>query len=229
MTIIFLAYRDWALSVVRSIIKLHGDSVQYETLASPSALLEWQQRQCGDTASVVLMAIGWSWIIDAEVTQEFLCLGIHPSNLPDYRGGSPIQNQIIAGVVETQCSLFRIAAKLDAGEIWGKTALSLAGDSMDDIFNNIESASVRLLSAFIRDYPNIETVDQVLSRGTYSKRRKPEDSKLASSDFDFSDITTLYNKIRCLTAPYPNAYIEDDKGNRLYFEKILFTKPEAKP
>ena len=105
--------------------------------------------------------------------------------------------------------------------------MSLNGDSMDDVFQNIKTASVNLLTSFIKSYPNINTEPQNLSEGNYVKRRKPEESQLLLEDLDFSDITALYNKIRCLTAPYPNAYIEDEKGNRLYFEKVHFTKYEV--
>lgn len=222
MKIVFLAYRDWALDVARQISSEHGQAHTFQTLTSPAALREYAQTITNHT--VIIMAIGWSWIIDTEITRRFLCLGVHPSDLPNYRGGSPIQNQIIDGIIKTKCSLFRIAEKLDAGEIWGKSDLSLEGDSMDEIFQNIKAASVNLLTSFLQCYPNINTEPQDLSRGNFVKRRRSDDSQLVPGDFDFSDITLLYNKIRCLTAPYPNAYIEDDKGNRLYFEKIRFMK-----
>ncbi len=225
MKIVFLAYRNWALDVVQQISNENSQDHIFETLTSPEALREYV-RESLDPATI-FVAIGWSWIIEAEITNRFLCLGLHPSDLPSYRGGSPIQHQIIDGITLTKCSLFRIAEKLDSGEIWGKSDLSLNGDSMDDVFQNIKTASVNLLTSFIKSYPNINTESQNLSEGNYVKRRKPEESQLLLEDLDFSDITALYNKIRCLTAPYPNAYIEDKKGNRLYFEKVHFTKYEV--
>ena len=32
----------------------------------------------------------------------------------------------------------------------------------------------------------------------------------------------LYNFIRCLTDPYPNAYLEDDEGNRILFTGVKY-------
>lgn len=225
MKIVFLAYRDWALDVVQKIVSENSRSHIFKTLTSPEVLHEYAQELLD--RETIFVALGWSWIIEAEITERFLCLGLHPSDLPRYRGGSPIQHQIIDGITLTKCSLFRITEKLDSGEIWGKSDLSLSGDSMDDVFQNIKSASVKLLTSFINSYPNISTEPQNLAEGNYVKRRKPEESQLLLEDFDFSDITALYNKIRCLTAPYPNAYIEDEKGNRLYFEKVHFTKYEV--
>ena len=32
----------------------------------------------------------------------------------------------------------------------------------------------------------------------------------------------IYNKIRCLTYPYPNAYTKDINGNKLFFKEVAF-------
>jgi len=221
MKIVFLAYREWALDVVRIVASENYQSHTFETLTSTQALHEYVHESL-DT-EIVFIAIGWSWIIAPYITKRFLCLGVHPSDLPSYRGGSPLQHQIIDGITITRCSLFKLEEKLDSGEIWGKSDLSLKGDSMDEVFENVKAASVNLLSSFIKSYPEIRTEAQDLASGNYVKRRKPEESQLFPEDFNFSDVTALYNKIRCLTAPYPNAYIEDEKGNRLFFEKVHFT------
>jgi methionyl-tRNA formyltransferase len=221
MKIIFLAYRGWALDVVKQIISENSPEHTFETITSPDALSEYVHEFL--SPETVFVAIGWSWIIQPNITNRFLCLGLHPSDLPSYRGGSPIQHQIIDGITKTKCSLFQLTEKLDSGVIWGKCEMSLTGDSMDEVFQNIKIATLTLLTSFLKEYPHILIESQILSQGNYVQRRKPNQSQILPADFDFSDVTKLYNKIRCLTAPYPNAYIEDDKGNRLYFEKVRFT------
>ena len=42
---------------------------------------------------------------------------LHPSPLPKYRGGSPIQNQIINGESKSAVTLFKINNKIDQGDI----------------------------------------------------------------------------------------------------------------
>lgn len=222
MKIVFLAYREWALEVAKSVANENSKFHKFEILSTPQALLDYTDKE--SDSSIIFVAIGWSWIIKSEITERFLCLGVHPSDLPNYRGGSPIQHQIIDCITHTKCSLFRITEKLDAGEIWGKSDLDLNGDSMDIIFQNIKKSSNCLLTSFIKNYPNILTEKQNLAYGSYFKRRKPEESQILPSDFESSDFTDLYNKIRCLTAPYPNAYIEDKNGNRLFFQKVYFEK-----
>lgn len=223
MKIVFLAYREWALNVVESISAELGEAHEIMVFKTNAAFCEWFESKhiCG---SEVVVAIGWSWIIKKEITDSLLCVGVHPSDLPNYRGGSPIQNQIIDGLTRSKCSLFRISDRLDAGEIFGKVGLSLEGDSMAVILKNIEKSSIELLYRFISNYPNVEGNEQDLEKGCCVKRRKPEDGRLFQSDLNFENIVPLYNKIRCLTDPYPNAYIEDRLGNRIYFEKIRFSK-----
>lgn len=224
MKIIFLAYREWALEVAWKISELYFEGNDFLILKEKSELDQLAEKI--EYEDVIIIAIGWSWIIDSQITDKTLCLGVHPSDLPNYRGGSPIQNQIIDGVKKTKCSLFRISEKLDAGDIWGKSDLSLCGDSMSEILNNLKVSSINLLSGFMDAYPNINSEPQILSVGSYFRRRKPEDSRIFLEEIDLSDISKLYDKIRCLTEPYPNAYLEDEKGNRLFFEKIRFVSSE---
>ena len=38
------------------------------------------------------------------------------------------------------------------------------------------------------------------------------------------ELKEVYNLIRALTDPYPNIYIEDHAGNRLYFKEVEFSE-----
>ena len=62
-----------------------------------------------------------------------------------------------------------------------------------------------------------------LKIGSYFKRRTPNQSEITIDDFKNKSLEDIYNTIRCLTDPYPNAYIEDTKGNRLYFKEVTFS------
>ncbi|MDP3376832.1 MAG: hypothetical protein Q8S53_00575, partial [Brevundimonas sp.] len=92
---------------------------------------------------------------------------------------------------------------------------------------NVAQSAATLVQDFIEAYPNIVPVKQDLGQGLYRKRRRPEDSRISHEDLLLPNIVALYNKIRCLTDPYPNAYIEDEFGNKLYFEKIRFERAIA--
>merc|ERR1712159_149429 len=44
----------------------------------------------------------WSEIVSHDVFNRYKCIVLHTSNLPDGKGGSPLQNQILDGIVSTQ-------------------------------------------------------------------------------------------------------------------------------
>ena len=115
--------------------------------------------------------------------------------------------------------MFEITKELDKGGIVGKTDLSLEGN-MKDIFNELTRCTVKLTKNLIEIYPNLNIKPQ--AQGTTFKRRKPEQSKIDRELF-FSDLNKVYNIIRALGDPYPNAFIEDEKGI-LYFKDVEYVK-----
>jgi len=224
MRVIFCGYRSWALNIIDE-IKKHKKINSFEIISSKEEYdLKFNKLVVNADLTVFL---GWSWIIPKEITNKYLCVGVHPSDLPDYRGGSPIQHQIINGVIETKISLMTISEKLDGGDIWLKNDLHLGGDTIEIVFKNLEESSIALFYNFFNLYPNIEPIKQDLTKGSYFKRRAPEESRIKIEDFKNKPLKEIYNTIRCLTAPYPNAYIEDSEGNKLYFKEVIYRKKEC--
>ena len=172
---------------------------------------------------MVILA-GWSWIISKDIVEKYFIVGLHPSDLPNYAGGSPIQNQILDGVENTKMSLFKVSPKIDKGEILYKSNLSLLG-GMEDIFENLTSSSLEVLNLMFLDYPDIKLQLQT-GEGKNCKRLKPKDSKI---DLPLENMTVkeFYNFIRCREDPYPNVYVEDETGT-LYFKKVDFVEKEKR-
>jgi methionyl-tRNA formyltransferase/UDP-4-amino-4-deoxy-L-arabinose formyltransferase/UDP-glucuronic acid dehydrogenase (UDP-4-keto-hexauronic acid decarboxylating) len=101
---------------------------------------------------------------------------------------------------------------MDAGDIVAQEDLNLAG-SLADIFSRIEDAGVRLTLDILRN--GLKPVPQDHSKATNCKRRKPQDSEITLDELKGCDAEYLYNKIRMLAEPYPNAYIRTVDGKRL--------------
>ena len=92
----------------------------------------------------------------------------------------------------------------------------------------------------------IKPIQQDLKKGSYFKSRTPEQSRIKIEDIEqkiikyditcvlvailygnviqYDIIEEIYNRIRSLTEPYPNAFIEDSEGNKLYFKHVSFVK-----
>ena len=218
--VVFYGYRDWAKSIIEVVSKHH----KIETIDKIFSQDEYLSKVDNfDNNIDIMLFIGWSWIIPTEVTKKFLCLGIHPSDLPNYRGGSPLQHQIINGLNESKVSLMTLSSeKLDAGDIWMKGDFDITGNNMDIIFGKLVNSSVEMLNVFFDTFPNIEPETQNVSLGSYFKRRKPSDSKITIEQMQSLSLENIYNIIRSLTDPYPNAYLEDNEGNKLLFKEVVY-------
>jgi hypothetical protein len=97
--------------------------------------------------------------------------------------------------------------------------LDLSGN-MDDILFQMTATSKVLFNMFLADYPDIRWREWPEEDAVRAKR-KPEDSRLTKEQFAAMDTEQLYNFFRCLEEPYPNGYIEDEKG-RLYVQRVMF-------
>jgi methionyl-tRNA formyltransferase len=156
----------------------------------------------------------WSWIIPNEIISNYKCICFHESNLPKFRGGSPIQNQIIRGVTKTKTTAFIMNEKIDAGDIILQKNLSLEG-SIQEIFSRMSENDYSLILKIING--KYKRRKQSGKPTTYS-RRKPKESELKSLN---RSINYLYNFIRMLEDPYPNAFIRIGK-QKLIFKKAIY-------
>ena len=216
MKVLFCGYREWAINVIDELDKSY---FQHKTILHNTDL----KTQILNYNPDIIFFIGWSWIVPNEIVIKYNSICIHPSKLPKYRGGSPIQNQIIDGVTTSAVTLFRMDQNLDAGDIIIQKELSLEGD-LKDILDRIKNTSINLINIVINKANNnkLEYFKQDESKATYCKRRKPEDSEITMYDLQSQTAEQIHNKVRCLQDPYPNAYITLGNGEKLYILKTQY-------
>lgn len=151
----------------------------------------------------------WSWRVPAAVLDAYECVCFHMADVPYGRGGSPLQNLIVRGHVETKLCALRMVEELDAGPVYLKRPLSLAG-SAGEIFARMADLSYDMMAdiAASEPVPVPQTGEPVVfARRTPKQSRVPDDATLE----------TLYDFIRMLDADtYPRAFL-DHGGLRLEF------------
>ena len=59
--------------------------------------------------------------------EKYKCVMLHPSKLPDFAGGSPLQNQIIRNIKKSAITLFVMNKKIDQGNIIAQKMIMLTG------------------------------------------------------------------------------------------------------
>ena len=160
----------------------------------------------------------WSYIIPAEIYLKYECIVFHMTDLPYGRGGSPLQNLIVRGHIETKISALRVVKELDAGPIYLKRNLSLTGTA-EEIFVRGNRVIELMISEIIAK--NLEPKKQEGEIVKF-KRRKPEDSNISAVE----DLKKTYDYIRMLDADgYPHAFLETSKL-KYEFTKANFSTDE---
>ncbi len=212
--IIFAAYREWAL---KSCEMFNADAVIVQNNQDLENIIE---SQAEDIEAIIF--VGWSTIISNDIVDRFMCLCYHPSDLPKYRGGSPIQHQIIDGIEETVGTLFKMNGKLDAGDVYAKVPLCLKGH-MEDIFINLTNNASVLIGMFVEEFRSGSKpifTPQLNSEATVFKRRNKSMSEITLADLGSLPGRVLFNKIRSLEDPYPNAFIKTCDGKRILLKMV---------
>jgi methionyl-tRNA formyltransferase len=160
-------------------------------------------------ASLIIFA-GWSWLVPREITERFCCICFHPSDLPLFAGGSPVQNQVFSGVTESMLTVFRMDEGIDTGPIYKKAPISLLGP-IEEVFDKIALAGLPIIRDLISDFANDELnfTSQVKfeSPQNIHKRRTPQDSIFTLEMIGAISFSRFQMAIDVLRDPYPNLKI----------------------
>ena len=203
MNYVFCAYREYSLEIYKKLKKRYKN---FFLIKEPKKLTLKNIQKINPK---YIFLPDWSWIVPDEIINNFQCVCFHESNLPKFRGGSPIQNQIIRGIKKTKTTAFLMSKGIDTGDIILQKDLSLEG-SLEDIFSEMKKNDYEMITKIIQG--KFKRKKQT-GKPTNYKRRKPEESELKNLDYSKE---YLYNFIRMLSDPYPNAFLKIGK------RKIIF-------
>jgi len=157
----------------------------------------------------IVCLYSWSWIVKKPILTDFICLCLHPSPLPKYRGGTPIQNQIINGEEKSAVSIFKMSEGIDDGPIYKQTPISFLGD-VNDIFARMIDAGTIMTKQLLEDALTNKLSfkpQKNLSKNPPYKRRTPAQSEINKAHLSQIKYMELYNLIRGLLDPYPNVFM----------------------
>lgn len=244
--IAFVLYRQWAFDIFTAIqehSKMIGtveipllittaehefvlpDSVEYTVSvvrgndqAAINSLLEKHQIDS-------VCFYGWSWLVKQPLLSDYTCLCLHPSPLPKYRGGTPIQHQLVSGEQSSAVTIFKMKEGIDDGDIYIQIPIPLDG-YLSDILGNIVSAGIEGTKRYLADIDLGQVVfsPQVdLERNPPLRRRTYEDGEVSLLTIKSKTYNEIYNIVRGLQAPYPNAYIKNN-SHILYIQEVDFAK-----
>ncbi|HSD98644.1 MAG TPA: formyltransferase family protein [Patescibacteria group bacterium] len=241
MKVIFAGYRKWSYTILKNLLKkksklweisaiittdgaeapfnklpLHSFIENPKKLDDPKVL-----KKILRIHPDVFLFYGWSWMIPKKLYENFPCIVLHPSPLPKYRGGSPLQNQIMKGEEKSAVTLFKVGEKIDNGPIYVQKEFSLSG-TLDNVFSRIVTTGTSLTKKVLDRMAknSITPFTQNEKEATEYKRRSPKESEITIQDFKKKTARELYNFIRALADPYPNAFFVCKDGKKIIFKEI---------
>ena len=214
--ILCVGYREWALNIYNKIAQNYNDG----DVTIVASYDEYNDSFVKEYNPDFILFYGWSWMVSEDIISNYKCIMLHPSKLPKYRGGSPIQNQIIRGEENSAVTLFLMNEEMDSGPIVFQELMLLSG-SINDIFNRIEELGYKGTMEFLDSPTN--GVIQIEKNATYFERRTEEQSEITIKELKEQSAEYIYNKIRMLQDPYPNAFIKtrDNKKLLIKFSEIV--------
>lgn len=195
MKIVIVSNKDWHRRYVDEVAARTGGEVVY--IAGKS---EVNYQNFASIQPDWVFFPHWSYMIPADVYENFRCVVFHMTDLPFGRGGSPLQNLIVRGYTDTKLSAIRCVGELDAGDIYLKRDLSLLG-SAEEIFLRAADLMLEMMAEIIQK--DIVPVPQK-GEAVIFKRRKPEDGDISGLE----SLPDVFNYIRMLDAEgYPRAFL----------------------
>ncbi len=125
------------------------------------------------------------------------------TDLPYGRGGTPLQNLIVAGKKETKICALKVQKGIDTGDVYTKRNLDLSG-SASAIFIRTLPLIKEMIEEIIETDP---TPQPQVGEVVVFKRRTPADSDISG----LTELDKIYDHIRMLDADsYPAAYFENE-------------------
>jgi methionyl-tRNA formyltransferase len=145
----------------------------------------------------------WSHRIPPEVFERHECIVFHMAELPQGRGGSPIQNQIVRGQETTSLCALRCVAGMDAGPVYLRRPMSLLG-SLDEI---LQRAARQMISMILEIVERAPQPQPQVGEPTVFRRRTPAEGDLSP----LATLEQVFDHIRMLDGQsYPPAFLETE-------------------
>lgn len=132
-----------------------------------------------------------------------MCINIHASLLPKYRGAAPIQRALMAGEKESGVTIIEMVMKMDAGAMLGIEKVAIDDEMTFDVLQEkLCSLSGPLVESVIEKIGNgtVEKIEQDPSEVTFAPKITAEDRLIHWE----KSAEEIHNQIRALS-PSPGA------------------------
>lgn len=168
------------------------------------------------------IVVGFPYIFKKRIIEssKYGTMNLHGGKLPGYRGGSPLNWQIINNEKKIGLSIIKMTEKIDQGPLVEKISFDLKkNDNIENVKKKSYKFFKKILLRSIDNFIEKKFIKIDYKKGRYFYQRNANDSKI-----DFKRMTNLqvYNLVRATTKPYYSFYILEKK--KIVVKKVNLSK-----
>ena len=157
-------------------------------------------------------------------------INLHAGKVPEYRGGSPLNWQIINNEEYAGLSILYLQSGIDCGDVLATTSLPIqATDTIVSLHQKANELFPGLVLGVLRkfDQGHFEATPQSQDGACYWHQRTDLDGKLNPREMTAAKVN---NVVRALTRPYPGAWAFcEDEVIRIFSVSIPSTDLRGTP
>lgn len=144
----------------------------------------------------MVVVVSYGVILCDNVLNSAPIINIHPSDLPKYRGPSPIRTAIYNGDTESAVCLMQLVAEMDAGPILMRTPFEIdENDTNETVEKRVSEIGAKMLVEYLDTPEKYKPVAQT-GDATFTRKFTGDDEII-----DWSrDARAIHNQIRALGA-----------------------------
>ena len=181
----------------------------------------------------LLITAGWPIIFPKELysSSKKGTINLHAGRLPKYRGGSPLNWQIINNEKKIEINVLKMTKKLDSGPIYSSRNFNLNKNyDINIVHQKVNQLFPQMvLDTIVKIKKNIKPKKQMnISNFRILKQRRDEDGEIV---WNKMSALQVFNFVRAITKPYPGAYYYNNKKikKRIFKCKISVLNPKITP
>jgi len=212
----------FSLKPIIKLQKIINNNIKYQTIDDINS-----KKHISDIANIkpdISIVAGFSQIFNNTLINipRLGTINLHAGPLPKYRGGSPLNWQIINNEEEIGLSIIAMDKGIDTGRIIVQRFFKLeVTDNIADVHektNNLFSEMVVEVLNNLKNKP-LKVIKQEDTQAIYWHQRSDLDSRI---NWHYMTALQVYNFIRALTLPYKGAYTFcNGQKLRIYSSKLI--------
>tara|TARA_E500000178_G_scaffold356619_1_gene436154 strand:- start:8214 stop:9005 length:792 start_codon:yes stop_codon:yes gene_type:complete len=146
-------------------------------------------------------------------------INLHAGRLPQYRGGSPLNWQIINNEKKVGVSIIKVNEKIDTGELLAQSNFRISSkDNIADVTRRAENEFLKIVKKGIKNLI-IKNYLKKKGKDCFYRQRKPSDSEINLKRMTALEIKNL---IRSCQKPYKAFYKKNKK--KIYVNEVILLK-----